>query len=304
MLTWHIGATYTVPNTTVASDTHAMDEQNIPPWAILLKAARERLGLSRPKLAGLAALPRDTLRRWEDGSRHPSETRLRRLLDALDCPTAEANGILEAAGYRPEPTLFPNWRFPRYFYTLEELQNAVEDVPWPQYVINDNVEVVAANTAVQALWGIDFAQEQRQRSAAQMNLLSVANDYRFTEHVANWDECVAVLAGVFKGRPDDSRNLDQPDAYFNSVLEEFAKGDPAYLSRLIEIFTTTPAREPKVRWMFPVIWRDDVGEMRFMNVISTASEPDGLSFNDWHPLDAETWTVLEQVKAHYRNVHG
>ena len=36
--------------------------------------------------------------------------------------------------------------------------------------------------------------------------------------------------------------------------------------------------------------------MRFMGVVSTASEPDGLAFQDRHPLDAETWSVLERSK--------
>jgi hypothetical protein len=35
---------------------------------------------------------------------------------------------------------------------------------------------------------------------------------------------------------------------------------------------------------------------RRWSVVGTASEPGGLSFNDWQPLDAETWAVLERVK--------
>ena len=37
--------------------------------------------------------------------------------------------------------------------------------------------------------------------------------------------------------------------------------------------------------------------MRFHAIVSTASEPDGLAINDWIPLDAESWSVLEAVKA-------
>jgi hypothetical protein len=36
--------------------------------------------------------------------------------------------------------------------------------------------------------------------------------------------------------------------------------------------------------------------MRFICVVSTASEPDALGFNDWHPADADSWRVLELVK--------
>jgi hypothetical protein len=131
-----------------------------------------------------------------------------------------------------------------------------------------------------------------------MNLLSVANDKRFSEHVVNWDECVAVLAGVFKGRPRDPHSVDAPDPYFDAVLREIAHGDPRYLQRLLQVFAATPPSEPKCRWTYPVVWRDDeFGEMRFVAVVNTASEPDSLAFNDWIPIDAESWAVLEQVKA-------
>ena len=103
---------------------------------------------------------------------------------------------------------------------------------------------------------------------------------------------------MLKGRPNDARTLDEPDPYFSLVLGEFAKGDTAFLGRMIEIFASTPARDPKVRWSYPVAWRDDdFGDMRFMSIVGTASEPDGLAFNDWIPLDAESWEALERVKA-------
>lgn len=109
---------------------------------------------------------------------------------------------------------------------------------------------------------------------------------------------MATLASVFKGRPRDPHTIDQPDPYFHAVLAEFAKGDPAFLAKLIDIFSQTPARDPKCRWTYPVVWRDDdFGEMRFLGVVGTASEPDALAFQDWHPVDAATWDVLERVKA-------
>lgn len=268
-------------------------------WRSLLRATRERLGVSRAELARQSGVPAHTLRRWEDGSRHPRSENLRAVLDALDCPSADANAIMAEAGFPPARTLFPSDRFPSYFYTVDELQTAVEDVPWPEFVINDNIEVVAANAALQALWRIDYAEERRHRSAPQMNLLSVANDYRFIEHIQNWEECVAVLASVFKGRPRDPHiTLDEPDPYFGAVLEELSGGDPTFLSRLINVFTATPARTPKCRWTYPVVWKDaEFGAMHFIGVVNTASEPDGLAFSDWIPIDAATWDALERVKA-------
>lgn len=267
-------------------------------WRSLLRATRERLGVSRAELARQSGVPAHTLRRWEDGTRNPRAENLRAVLDALDCPSADANAIMAEAGFPPARTLFPSDRFPSYFYTVEELQHAVEDVPWPEFVLNDNAEVVAANAVTQSLWRVDFADEKAHRTATQMNVLSVASDHHFADRCVNWDQVVATLASVFKGRPRDPHTIDQPDPYFDAVLGEFAKGDPAFLAKLIDIFVQTPARDPKCRWTYPVVWRDgEVGEMRFLGVVSTASEPDALAFQDWHPVDAATWDVLERVKA-------
>jgi hypothetical protein len=154
---------------------------------------------------------------------------------------------------------------------------------------------------VQALWNTDFAEERSQRSRSQMNLLSVSSDHMFTDHVVNWDECLATIVSVFKGRPERPDDIDDPDAYFNAVLQEFASGDPAFLRGLIDVWQKTDGRAPKCRWSYRVVWRDDAfGEMRFLGIVSTASEPDGLGFNDWHPLDAATWDALEKVKARRR----
>jgi transcriptional regulator with XRE-family HTH domain len=269
-----------------------------PKWARELKNLREQVGLSRAALARRCSIPRDTLRRWEDGTRRPQEFRLRRLLDELKATGVSANQILEGAGYRAEPTLFPNWRYPSYFYSLDELPEVVEQVPWPEFVLDTNVQVIAANAAIQAVWGVDFELERSRRTRAQMNMLSVASDHHFVDHLANWDEAIGVIASVFKGQPRDPESLEDPSAYFNAVLAEFAGGDPAYLARFLKIFAEAPAREPKCRWTYRVVWRDDeFGEMRFLGVVSTASEPGGLGFNDWHPLDADTWLALEQIRS-------
>ena len=271
-------------------------------WRSQLRATRERLGVSRAELARRSGVPANTLRRWEDGTRNPRHASLRAVLDALDCPSAEANALLAEAGFPPASTLFPGDRFPNYYFTVDELQDAVEQVPWPEFVINDNIEVVAANATAQALWLIDFAHEKSWRTSAQMNALIFASDHHFADRIVNWDEVVATLVSTFKGRPRDPRTIDEPDPYFDAVLAEFVRGDPAFLGRLIDIFAKTPARGPKCRWSYRVIWRDDeFGDMRFLGLVSTASEPDGLSFNDWHPLDAESWNILESVKARSNN---
>jgi transcriptional regulator with XRE-family HTH domain len=268
-------------------------------WRRKLRDVRQRLGLSQREVAERAGLSPESIRAYETGRRRPTRERLAAILQALDATVYDASEILEGAGFSTPSSAFPDGEYPNYyFFTMDEVQAEVELVGWPEFVTGGANDVVAANAAAQALWGIDFAREHATRPRAQLNLLSVASQHRFADRVVNWDECVAVMAAVFKGRPVNPASLDEPDPYFSEVLQAFADGDPAFLARLVRIWVATPARDAKVRWSYRVVWRDEeFGEMRFHCIVSTASEPGALAFNDWHPLDADTWTVLERVKA-------
>ncbi len=267
-------------------------------WRQKLRAARHAAGVSQREVAERAGVSPESIRAYETGRRRPTRERLAAILEALEATVYDTNQIMEAANFTTPSTIFPDAEYPNYFFTIEELQTEVELVEWPEFVLNNANEVVAANAAVQALWGIDFARERETHTRAQLNLLSVASQRKFADRIVNWDECVATLAAVFKGRPVNPASLDEPDPYFSEVLQEFADGDPAFLARLVQIWMTTPGRDAKVRWSYRVVWRDDeLGEMRFHAIVGTASEPGGLSFNDWQPLDAATWTALAQVKA-------
>ncbi|MDP9237920.1 MAG: helix-turn-helix transcriptional regulator [Chloroflexota bacterium] len=267
-------------------------------WRHKLREVRLRIGISQREVAERTGLSPESVRAYETGRRRPTRERLAAILQALEATAYEANEILEAAGMVTPATLFPGDEYPNYFFSVDELQAEVELVEWPEFVLNNANEVVAANSAVQALWGIDFARERETRTRAQLNLLSVASQRKFADRIVNWDQCIATLAAVFKGRPVNPASLDEPDPYFSEVLQEFADGDPAFLARLVQVWVATPGRDAKVRWSYRIVWRDDeFGEMRFRSVVGTASEPGGLSFNDWQPLDAETWNVLERVKA-------
>ena len=281
------------PGPTRAHPTH-------DPWRETLRAARRRIGVSQIRLAELADLSPETVRAYEGGRRMPRREHLLALLRALDAPLDVANDILEGAGFAPAKTLFPPDEFPEYFFTVDELQAEVERVPWIEFVLNEPIEVVAANTAAQAVWNVDFHHEHRIRTAAQMNLLSVASDRKFADRVTNWDECVATMIAVAKGRPERPHSMEAPNTYFEDVLKEFASRNGAFLERLIQLWATTPAREAKVRWDYRVVWNDpELGEMRLMSLVSMASAPDALAFNDWIPVDADSWRVLELVKSRW-----
>ena len=267
-------------------------------WRQKLRDVRKRIGISQREVAERAGISQESMRAYETGRRRPTRERLTAILQALEAPAYDANEILEAAGFSTPSTLFPADEYPDFFFSIDELQAEVELVAWPEFVLNNTTELVAANAAAQALWGIDWATERATRTRVQLNLLTVASDRKFADRIVNWDECVGTLVSVFKARQISPASLDEPDPYFAEVLREFADGDPAFLARLVRVWVATPGRDAKVRWSYRVVWRDEeFGEMRFLCMVGPANEPGGLSFNDWQPLDAETWGVLEQVKA-------
>ena len=61
--------------------------------------------------------------------------------------------------------------------------------------------------------------------------------------------------------------------------------------------STLPA-PVKVRWSYPITWREPgIGDIAFLSLVSIASEPDALSFNDWIPIDPASHARLAQVLA-------
>jgi transcriptional regulator with XRE-family HTH domain len=265
-------------------------------WRLVLKTERGRLGLSQARLGELVRVSPETIRKYEGGTRTPSRDILLRIIDALQLPTAQGHAILEAIGYAGAPTLFPLTHYPDYYFTVKQLQTAVNDVPWPQFVANDMAEIVAANRAAEALWGIDFEAEMARRSRAHVHFLSIAGERQFSQHIVNFDECLGHLIGILKGSPRNTSSLESPGAFFMEVLGAFAANDPAAIPRLVSAWERTPPKVAKVRWSYPVIWRDaTAGDIEFLALVTTASDPDGLGFNDWVPVDPESHRRLAMV---------
>jgi transcriptional regulator with XRE-family HTH domain len=270
-------------------------------WRASLRAARRRQGLSLLEVAERAGLSHETIRGYENGRRRPRRDHLLAVLNAIEVGQHEVNDVLRQAGFAEIETLFPIEENPSFYFRVDELDAAVETVPWPQFVSSDTVEVLAANRAMQAVWDVDFAYERSWRTRPQMNMLSVASDHHFADRVVNWEEVISVLAGIHKGWPRGAAALDDPAPLLGQVLAEFARGDPVFLKRMIDIWVATAPMPGKIRNQYRVVWRDrEFGDMRFLAQMTTCSMPDGSAFNDWHPIDADTWTALEQVKARWR----
>jgi transcriptional regulator with XRE-family HTH domain len=273
-------------------------------WRALLRSERLRLRLTQTELARRVGLSAETVRKYEAGTRTPDRDHLDRLLVALEVSQPKRRAALESAGFIAPSTLFGPANAPFYYFTVPELRAFVEGVPWPQFVTDNLCQVVVANRAAGALWGVDVAAELARRARPQINLLSIAAERQFSQRVANWDEAVAILISIVKALPEGGSTLDDLGPLFLEVLDAFAANDPTAVPRLLALWERTPVQTAKVRWMYPIDWVEPgVGELHFRCLVSIASEPDCLFFNDWIPLDPTTLERLDRVKQTGRPGH-
>jgi transcriptional regulator with XRE-family HTH domain len=266
-------------------------------WRKILSDARQAVSLSRQDLADRAGVSVETVRGYENGRRHPKQDSLEAILNALHLERVQANAVREGAGFAPVRSLFSD--DPHYFYSTSELQQAVEEVEWPQFVSNDSFEVVAANALMCRLWGLQaFSVERQRRTSTELNIMMLASELKFAERVQNWDELLMMIAGRIKGTPALPQEISDPGPYLALVAGTLAEQDPPQLFRMIDAWGRAEPISPKVRWDYRVIWNaPPAGHMVFHAVVSTASERNGLSFNDWMPIGQETWKRLEKLKS-------
>ncbi len=264
-------------------------------WRTLLREARRRLGINQHELAALAGLSFETVRGYENGRRKPRREHLRAVLDALKIERTERNAILEGAGWASDWTdlAAPNAALG---LTLDEAEQEVSRAAWPCFMMTEMSEVIIANGAAQAVWGVDLRREYTE--VGDRSLLAIASNPRFADRIANWDDAAGTLASVFKGHFRGPEEIEAPSPYFQSVLDRFLTGDPQYVARFLRLWETVPPAQVILRWHYPVVWDDPAaGRITFDCVVSSANEREGWAFNDWIPVDAESWRVLEAVKA-------
>lgn len=263
-------------------------------WPVLLRDARREIRMPRRLLAERAGVSVQTVKSYELGLRRPSRSLLSAILDVLEVDRRLRNEILIGAGFAPDgERLGP--RNTDYMFTLAEAGSLINELPWPAHVNSELMEVLAANSAVQRLWGIDLRHEFT--SPIERNLMNFATDPRFADRVKNWEAVTAVAIGALKGHHRGPVPMPEAaTAYFSAVMERVFGGDPGYVRRLLDLWDRVPPRTPKVRWFYPVTWDHPVaGEMNFQVSVAVADEPGGLAFHDWIPVDAATWTKLDVV---------
>jgi transcriptional regulator with XRE-family HTH domain len=265
-------------------------------WSQKLRGAREVLRLSRAQLARAAGVSPQTVKAYELGLRHPTRTVLASILDALKLERGLRDEILEAVGFAAMGSRIGPAAQGGYRFSPEEAAEYVSSLPWPAFILDDLMQVTAANSLVQRLWGVDIERDYPQLH--ERNLLRFATNPRFAGRLVNWDEVVITGIGVFKGHHLGRETISAPSSYFAMVLEGLMKGDARYVSRFFKLWEDAPPATAKVRWGYPVVWQEPGGRtLRFQAIITEANEPKGLAFNDWIPVDAVTWECLAGLRS-------
>lgn len=258
-------------------------------WRSALLQARHEAGLGRRRLAELAGISIETIRGYEIGRRHPRHETLESMITALGLDRGRANEIREAAGFAPVRTGFGG--SPTYYFSLEEAVAGVERVPWPQFAVDDLFNIVAANKAVCALWGIrSLAAERGRRGNRSMAMFDFLARRDLVRHLVNWDEIVEVVSSYLKGRPALPRGEEEDELFRVMLLAPFGGRDSRFLDRMRAAWDRAKPLTPKVRWDYGVTWSPERGStIKFHGFVSPANEREGLVFNDWIPVDTESW---------------
>jgi transcriptional regulator with XRE-family HTH domain len=262
----------------------------------MIRAERLRLGLTQQQVADGGQVSVETIRKYEGGFRSPSRDRLTHLLASMELPQSRARAVLNAAGFASPDTLFPGDRSGAYYSGEAEARAEIEISPWPKFVVNDALDVVAANRATIGLWDLEPGFEASGRTRAQVNLLAIMAEPRVAHHLANLDACFVAAVGILKAAHERGERSDDGAGFVEAVLAECAARNPSTIRRLLRIWETTPAANPRAQAIYEVLWRDGESlKIRFVAVMSVCSEQDGLVYHDWHPADAASHANLERL---------
>jgi transcriptional regulator with XRE-family HTH domain len=265
-------------------------------WSVQLRQLRDKEALTRDELAHMAAVAPATLKSYELGHRNPSRQLLTAILDALKADMFTRSQILTGAGFSSDGRS-PSERLPDEYFTLDEAVLELERSPFPSCVSNEVMEVVAANGLMQRVWEVDFARElQGPFDKSMMSMLSWPH---VADHILNWDEAIGLAISIVKGHyGGEAAFMANQNPYFAAAMEHFLKGDPHYVQRFLGLWATTPARQRKLRFSYPVTWRHTTaGTLRFHVQVNPADQRGSLAFNDWIPLDEASWTGVRMLAA-------
>lgn len=256
-------------------------------WRAALREHRRAERLSLAEVARRSGLSLSAVKSYESGRRHPSREALGAIIDAIGLTTDQANPILAGAGYAA------NWRAathqaygPR---PLEWFAAEVERDPWPVFVTNEASDLVAANRVFRTLIGIHLAERL---PAPQWNFVATASDPDYARRLESWDDSMRFMIGLAKGWPGQL-SPERLVSFMAGPYQRFLEGDPALVTRMLQLWGSTEPAAVSTRMRYPVRWRHESGGlMRFAAVMTVADVQLVYSWHDWVPEDAQTWELL------------
>ena len=260
-------------------------------WRAALRQWRKRRGLTQKTLAWRAGLSHSAVRSYENAQRNPSGESLTTLVRILGVPRQDANQILAAAGYAVDwSTLLEG----RYIFDIDDARAQLERCPWPAFLTDQAINVVATNRLLEAIFDVELATEYL--DAGDRNLLGGASDPRFARYLENYDEVVSFMIGLAKGDPRFQQNPERPAPWLEEPMSRFLRGDPSLITRVMALWETVEPIPHRTRHQFEVRWLyRGKTPMRFQGVLTVADLWNELSWNDWIPADEETWRILRDM---------
>ncbi len=258
-----------------------------PPVGVLLREWRAARRLSQLDLSLDTGVSTRHLSCVETGKAQPSRETLARLADALDMPLRERNALLLAAGFAPqysENTLVTP--------ALERMREAIELIvahqePYPAFVINRHFDVLMANQAAQRV----NALLMRGKQSPHTNLLrQVFDPDDFRAVIVNWPE----VAQKFLRHLHADIAAAPLDTTAQALLDE------------VLAYPDVPARwrfrdvEEEPAPVLNLIFRSDLGELRFFETITTFAAPRDVTLDELRiecafPADAHTAEVCARL---------
>lgn len=272
------------------------------PWNELLRAARERVGMTRGQLAARTqGVSESAIYSYERGRRNPAREALLELSRAMEMDSVTTNQILAGAGHDPEPSDWSRfvtgqptrvnrqrWQRRGESRTWAQMHAAIEEHNWPCLIVSGSCEVMCGNTAVETLTGIDF--NALPDGGVERNLLAFLTQHSLRERILDW---AAVARQLLPGTlsPFVNGAGQGPNAeYFHRVIRTVRQRDPAVLHELLRLWDEIEDQDPRARFLVPIRWLTDEGEQLLFNVlISPWNVIDPAWAVDWHPADAATW---------------
>ena len=264
-------------------------------WYVLLRGARRDLGLRRAELAGRAGISEASVRAYEMGRRHPTREHLAEMLTCLRLDRRSRNDVLINAGFAPDAIDMPDGSLSR-----KEAARLVHERPWPAFVLNEVMEVVASNRVGTRLTGLT---RQDLEDRVDRNVLVIAARVvaaPTSGQMRDWG--MAARRVIARMKAAGVGTLDDPDPYFAALLERIAWGGRGLLHEFAAQWEATPpGGQPAMSWSYPAHWTlRDGGTLNLHCVATRVNTQDPIEIHDWIPADAASAAMLEVVVASRR----